>query len=884
MVKEPVDGEGAGVIRLRSKRKATFDFDVHDDGDYVRYWSNNTAPYPDEEGGRFWDGAGLGGSSTIRAYRFDETNYRTVMKMYLPAVDTQQPHTFHETLYTESPDAPFQQVPWYDDDDPVGSDYGLYTPTIRSGLGFEFKVRFSDVSEPWEFVVGNIRPGQTFTNDNRAAYFGIFLNPADQTLYVKNDDDRLNELVNINRVMFPNLVRWENGIGIYTGKSKTDSGYEYQFLPTKTVVSDKWYNIKFWFGDLVHIEGLVYPNEWDAYETYLNVTDMETGITSSYGPFYTYVTTVTGDPTLENICARAFGFRLFGQFVYEAPVGTVNYGEQEVLIDEMSCWWDPAFDPGDGLLSPKEIGIWTSEEISFDSLRIVRDIVLDYELNGGQIDAELRIKVEENDFGNWFKWEINKPDLFIYCTAIQIRLRLIGTIVPYVSPSIDTFVLRYLPGESVFVYRDGLVGVMRDTLRSGYKGQGDIKRWSANEMRTKEEIRKTLQDLVWQRFLKGGEIYNISGKAHLSGLDLYGSDLNLGREGLSDDEYRNLILGEMIFKAGTPSSLVAWIKDLVGIEQGRGYFFGAYPKDGRADWYPYYSDVDGKMSFIEWWKSGWILGGLFKNYLTENPEESGLILGETDLDVYEFIVQLQGFEALPYKKTAISSYVEYGGRGFIQTGSPFVTRVYVYVEPKTVGSGPCTNILSAYFPYFPVQYNFTFVVGPGDETITFTDPLYSKYQGKRINGVEYYDGSTWTPLVEIFTGSPSPGEFKYNYTDPNVRLITLASPVIPAGHAWQSGDELEIAYEAYGVKEAGWQAVPLEKELPAGTILQIDVFDTPAGERSQLGGLLYAENSNGWIVVWHEELMVSREKVIELLDKYRTICTFPIVQYTEANI
>lgn len=862
-------GSPGSRIGLRTSICATWTFDEVADGTPIPNW-RHPDDYSKADGGRGFDYSGDDDNSRIRAYDWGDEVHRHVMRVHCsPTEDTWYiPQAMHNTYSLYSTEAPYYTVPWFLPTDPAGSEQGFLSPDIRDGLGFEFKFYLTDNTKPFCFGITN-----TEINLFDRCLVGLILNPDNGTLYVNNWDENFSDPTQYNKENMDFDVFYEKWYHDPWGQGRLTVGFTELWKPLMTPSNDTWYHVAIYFGNLEHITSIHSPYaEWDAWEIFVEITE-EGGTTNSYGPFFfpEYAT-----PT--SSWARAFGFYTQTTKTYGGGIGLKDWRDNTFYLDDVACWWDPGYEPRESLIPPATSGVWTGNPIEFDELMIVRDILVSVDDDGGTILGEYRIKIEEDDWGDWFEFgTTQKDDLFIYCTAIQVRLTLSGSIDPVIKPEVDDLVVRYLPAESILTYRDGLVGKMRDSLGWGNKGQGDMKRWTANEMCTKEELRRTFQDLLWQRFLNGGTIFNFDGKAHSSGLSMYGKDLHLIRGDKEDTEFRTEVLGAMVFKSGTPESFLNWIKEMAGIEKGNGYNwkYGGQQEVWGSYWCPVQSEVDGKMTFIEWWKSGWILGGLFKNYLTENPEEGGLILGDTGLDIYEYIVKLRGYEGYPIYPTLKDYGTATSRGGYIKAGSPYLTCLYVYVH--VAGNSTNEVEVDVWYDNFPV-YKPKFSVLEGSEVKNFGDTLASDYLPLRYSAIMYYDGAIWTPLVETFGASPTQGEFKIDY---GTRAITLATPVVTAGHNWQVGDQLDLVYTAYGVKETGWIGIPIEKAIPVGTTIHISADSNDDGARP--GGIAFSVSGTGYLSIWHEELMATRDQIMDVIDKYRTVCTLPSLRYGGLN-
>lgn len=849
-------GGPAGQIGVRNDYRATWNFNDDVVGNWPLDWGDiRTAG--DEQGGRTFEWFTLDRGSTIRAYQFDADTYKRVMRFDISVTEIFEVQATHYFYATGSP---HQTTPWWTNSDEPGFQLGNVHPVNRDEIGWEFKVRFTDVTKAFDWVCGygNFNP-----LDEDLTHYGLVLNPYDSTLYVQNYDSTfgLDPATGgrYKQNSFEDFHDWWYN-------KKTDPDWINKWKPLLTLSNDTWYHIKYWFGDEVHIVGGV--AEWDAYETYVEITEIG-GSTTQYGPFYTYKTT-TQD------WQRGISFRAITEDTPPGGHGTFNWRPNEFYIDDVCAWHDPAYQPGESLIDPLVEGVWTSDAIEFEEIQVVRDLWIEADEDGGTITCEYRIKLEEDDWGAWFEYDwANRPDLYVYCTAIQVRLTLHNP----GNPVVNELTVRYLTAESIHIYRDGLVGVMRDTLRHGNFGPGDLKRFSAWEMSEKEQLRRVFQELCVQRRLLGGTAFNFTGKAHLTGLDQYGRDLNLVRGDLSEDEFRAQIAGSIIPKTGTVTSLLAWLKDSAGIEKGLGYLYaGNYPNPDWGEVFcPSQSSIDGQIDLMEWWKTGWILN---EGYFADPPEDSTTVLGDTELNKYEYQVEMRGYEGYPIYPTLVYQTGFTGGAGYIQAGSPFVTRLYIWVEVNDVSGHPCTDGVqvrfeipgeSTYRQYLP-----TFTVSIGDETRVFGDTLESDYEPQRYNGISYYDGSTTHPLTEVFASPPSSDEFYVNYA---TRAIELANPVVTAGHAWQAGDELYLAYEAYGVKATGWVGVNVEQKVNVGDVISVGASAYDGGAYPSVGTeLSFGVSTTGYLCVWHEELQADRDTLMQLLLDYRVCNTVPYLR------
>jgi hypothetical protein len=882
-----VEGAPGGRLKLRTHYKAshTFNFDNDAAGSASpAHWEVINGGYPRPTSGgcsEEHDYHDPDEGNTIRVFEFADNKQRHVMKLYASPTATKwyNPVLGHSWWIYYATDSPYQAEPWWHSPPDYPDAYmGCLCPQHKvDQLGFEFKVRFTDVTKPWSFETNSV---EQYGGETYYGCYGIFLCPDDHQLYVQNFDERhgyVHTSDDAEGIYLNTFLSWWYDPGTYS-KGKGDVGYEYRYLPTQAVEANKWYHVSYYFGSNVRTVVSNYnPGwTWQAIDVWVEITNVTDGTPMvKYGPFWTYYPV--------SYRAMTTCFRLQPS-KYLDGIGYIYFRPNTAYIDDVAWFWDPSYEKGDNLLPLAEEGVWTSEEIVFDKLKIVRDVVISAELSGGSIKSEARIKLEGGDYSDWFEFEWSvKEDLWLYCTAIQIRLTLTGSLEDDYSPFVDELTVRYLNVIDANIYRAGLIGKMRDTLIDGYKGTGDMKRWSLVEMQAPEEMRRVLQDLLMQRFVNGATLFGATGKAHMSGLDMWGKDLDVLRSGKTDEEFRPIIAGEMVYKLGTPAAFVQWVKDMAGIGKGWGYKWNGYPHNGNAYKYPWHSSVDGELTFVEWWKTGWILGGPFDNYLTDTPEESGLLLGELSIDVYEYMIRLRGFEAEPNYPTYLYDLDSEYGSTFIYAGSPFITSLYLYCVVGDVGGKPCTNQFRVEFssysggsPMF-FWYYPTFEVEQGDEIKNFGDTLATDYKAQRVRGMRYYDGSTWHNLTQYFGGSaPSSGQFKYNAT---TRAITLATPVVSAGHNWQASDQLDPIYQAFGIKTTGWQTIPIERTVTPGALYYVGVDDLPAGARSATGGITFSVSETGYLCCWHEELKCSRDDLALLLDKYRTICTLYLITY-----
>ena len=755
-------------------------------------------------------------------------------------------------------------------------------------FGFEFWVRFDQEDRPWRFCTGDF-DGNYYIYGVGEPRWGIGF--FDGSLWATNIENNNVRLQWSYKNDYDNWAVWyndENSYGI------SAPGYEDAFVELRTLDADTWYHIQLKFVEEVTPPGGI-PSSYECWEYMVTVTE-EDGSYDEYGPFIAhYPSTIAGDDM--------WGFCLDGQSVDAGHGGP--WRDYEVWVDAFACLFDPYYFEGGNFDIPDEAyGEWISAEYEWDYLQIIKDITISADNDNGVIKLYYRFKEEADDWSDWveYDWE-NIPDLYLICDALQVKITFDGDFDETYSPYLDELVFRYLPAVCTYDYRNGLVGKLRDTLARGDYGQGDMKKWSLMETSQTEQLNLLLHEIGFQRFLNGGELFGYEGKAYRYSLDLWGQDLGEDRGDLSDSEYSQLLKGAMSWKSGTPSFLTESLRQLCGIEQGLGYAFrDDYPKEGDySNWYYAHSSIDGRIDLIEWWAaSGWILGGAFSSYLRDVDPKSDLILGDPDaLDLFEYQFRIKGYEGWPYYHTSFNRWRDFAS-AFIVPGSPFITMGYLYVNPVTSPEPINTNRISFSLygtnPNRTLLYRHPLTFRRSGEEIAYDDgwttpKTFFDVLPNHMYSVEYYDGSDWYPLEEEDDsgGFPSSGECYIHYTGGSERTIVLANPVIPAGHAWQSGDVLRISYEAYGLDPTlsypRWVPFPLNSDVSDyiggdgwTTKLLLQVIDGAGGENGDQG-IQYGSNSWGYPMCWWEELAATYEQIKEFVDKYKTICTVPRIKF-----
>jgi len=889
MAEQKLGEELRGRLRLRTSYQATntWNFDTDTVGNYCHAFEEFDRHSPSGEyGGHSSEGQdGSYQSSTVRCFQFDANDRKRVLRLHLASDELTGASAVPITAIHDFTDSgsPFQTEEW------IPGATGRVNPVELPVCGFEFNVRFDTANAPWTFTSGNWAngSGKFFNKANDDYGWGILY--ANGKLWVQDITNTLADYY-LGRLNYDYWWNWYNDNPAMYGKS--EPGYENAFRDLQSVSTDTWYHIKVKFTEEVTISGLT-----DVWQYYVWITE-DGGSTTQHGPFHMPVLSIQTD---------AWGFTLEGNSIVGSKGGP--FLDYKLYIDAIGFLSDPAYTEGDNLFLPEQAeGEFTSPEYSFDKLQVIRDILLNADENGGEITAEYRFQIENDDWSGWYSYDWkNKEKLDLVCDGIQMRLIFYGDFDNNYSPYIDELCIRHLESVSVYGYRQGILGKMRDTLTRGNFGQGDMKKFTINEVRGSEATRLLLAELGLQRFLTSGESFRFSGNAMKYALDMWGKDLKYPRGGLSDEDYRQALVSAMVYKQGNPNFLFESIRKMAGIGEGFGYGFRSdYPKDGSLLHYPAQSSIDGNLQMIEWYTQGWFLGGAFKNYLRDAEPKSDLILGhEGDLNVFEFQMRIKGFEGVPYYPTSVHGYRNWGF-AIIYPQSPCVTYIYLNAKPVNTPNMPNTDIpsITVYRGSNAILYQYKVRFLREMEIITQADfptipKLFFRPFPNKIRSVQYTDVASpteydWIPLEEDYaTGNPPAGKFVASYVGgewggASIREIALNSTqIVPGGHAWGAdpNDKLKVTYLAYGLDpklgtDPRW--IPI---LVAGDYTnymnqesQVLFGYLSAGENGGQG-IDYAYNYLGYTSVWWEELKATREQLQEVVDKYKTICTVPIVRF-----